>query len=113
MASICDDPKGFRRILFVDKAGKRKCIRLGKMPKRLADETKTKVESLNAAAISGHSIDGESAEWRLIFALARFGGLRCPSEFVPLKWEHVDWARNRFWVTSPKTERHQGHEGRW
>src|SRR6266852_249064 len=88
MASICDDPKGFRRILFVDKAGKRKCIRLGKMPKRLADETKTKVESLNAAAISGHSIDGETADWlrrigdKLHERLARVGLVpsRVPAE---------------------------------
>jgi integrase len=52
-------------------------------------------------------------EWQLLFALSRFGGLRCPSEHVELKWVDVDWARNRFWVSSPKTEHHEGHEGRW
>jgi len=52
-------------------------------------------------------------EWRLIFALSRFGGLRCPSEHLALKWPDVDWAQNRFWVPSPKTEHHEGHEGRW
>ena len=25
----------------------------------------------------------------------------------------MDWAKNRFWVPSPKTEHHDGHEGRW
>ena len=25
-------------------------------------------------------------EWQLIFALARFGGLRCPSAVLPLRW---------------------------
>ncbi len=35
------------------------------------------------------------AEWRLIFALSRFGGLRCPSEHLALRWEHVDWERGR------------------
>lgn len=51
------------------------------------------------------------AEWRLIFALSRFGGLRCPSEHLGLKWQDIDWERNRFRVRSPKTEGHDGgHE---
>lgn len=44
-------------------------------------------------------------EWRLIVALARYAGLRCPSELVPLTWGDVDWARNRFMVRSSKTGR--------
>jgi len=48
------------------------------------------------------------AEWRLIFALSRFGGLRCPSEHLALKWSDVDWANGRFTVHSPKTEHHPG-----
>ncbi len=48
------------------------------------------------------------AEWRLTFALARYGGLRIPSEMVLLRWSDIDWAENRFTVTSPKTERHEG-----
>ncbi|HZZ77637.1 MAG TPA: site-specific integrase [Gemmataceae bacterium] len=44
-----------------------------------------------------------SAEWRLIIALSRFGGLRCPSEHLALRWQDVDWDRNRFRVDSPKT----------
>ena len=53
------------------------------------------------------------AEWRLIFALSRFGGLRCPSEHLLLKWGDVDWERDRFKVTSPKTEHHEGKGFRW
>jgi integrase len=30
------------------------------------------------------------AEWRLIFALSRFGGLRCPSEHLALRWGDVN-----------------------
>ena len=52
------------------------------------------------------------ADWRLIVALARFGGLRCPSEPFALRWADVDWARGRMTVTSPKTEHHEGKESR-
>ena len=267
MASICNDPGGRRRILFVDKNRDRKAIWLGKVSKRLAEEIKTKVESINTAAIAGHSIDGETAEWlgkigdalhaklaaaglvtpreapaavkqarlgeflqgymlartdikpstrcnldvckarlveffgadkaleeitvadakrweiwlkeryakatigrtirrakqffqaaidsevigknafakikapgqanearkffvtvevaykvldtcpdaewRLLFALSRFGGLRCPSEHLALTWPDVDWERNRFRVVSPKKEHLDGEGVRW
>jgi len=46
------------------------------------------------------------SQWRLIFALSRFGGLRCPSEHMALRWEDVDWERSRLTVRSPKTEHH-------
>lgn len=52
-------------------------------------------------------------EWRLIFALSRFGGLRCPSEHMGLTWSDINWAEGRFRVTSPKTEHHEGHGERW
>jgi integrase len=47
------------------------------------------------------------AEWRLIFALARYGGLRTPSETLLLKWSDIDWQKLRMTVTSPKTEHHE------
>jgi integrase len=49
-----------------------------------------------------------SSDWRCIIALARFGGLRCPSEVLGVRWGDVDWANNRLRVRSPKTERHLG-----
>jgi integrase len=52
------------------------------------------------------------SEWRLIFALSRFGGLRCPSEHFALKWTDVDWDRGRITVHSPKTEHHPGKDSR-
>jgi integrase len=52
------------------------------------------------------------AEWRLIFALSRFGGLRCPSEHLALKWADVDWEKNRVCVPSPKTEHIEGRATR-
>lgn len=47
-----------------------------------------------------------------MFALARFGGLRCPSEVLSLRWGDIDWARERIIVTSPKTEHHEDGESR-
>jgi len=46
------------------------------------------------------------AEWRLIFGLARFGGLRCPSEILRLKWQDIDFEKSRFTVHASKTEHH-------
>lgn len=43
------------------------------------------------------------AEWRLIIALSRYGGLRCPSETLSLKWTDIRWDANRMIVASPKT----------
>ena len=31
-----------------------------------------------------------TAEWRLIFTLCRYGGLRCPSEVVGLRWQDIE-----------------------
>ncbi|MFT5328168.1 MAG: integrase [Planctomycetaceae bacterium] len=47
-------------------------------------------------------------EWRLIFALMRFGGLRCPSDVQALKWSDVNWEKKRFRVHSSKTEHIEG-----
>lgn len=52
------------------------------------------------------------AEWRLLFALSRFGGLRCPSEHLALRWRDINWARGRMTVWSCKTEGHAGQESR-
>ncbi len=46
--------------------------------------------------------------WRTIIALSRIAGLRCPSEVLLLKWEHVDFAAGRMTVSSPKTEHYEG-----
>lgn len=52
------------------------------------------------------------ADWRLIFALCRWGGLRCPSEVLALRWGDIDWERSRFTVRSAKTEHHDGKDRR-
>jgi len=57
-------------------------------------------------------LDACTGEWKLIFSLLRFGGLRCPSELMPLRWNDVLWSEERLTVHSPKTARHRGHESR-
>lgn len=47
--------------------------------------------------------------WQLIVGLARFGGIRIPSELFGLLWEHIDFERGRMTVTSPKTANHAKH----
>jgi integrase len=53
-----------------------------------------------------------SARWRLLVGLARYAGLRIPSESYSLTCADVDWERHRLNVRSPKTERYRGHERR-
>lgn len=51
-------------------------------------------------------------QWELLFALSRYGGLRCPSEHLGLRWSDIDWTASRIVVRSPKTEHHEGKEHR-
>ncbi len=39
---------------------------------------------------------------------SRFGGLRCPSEVLRLKWGDIDWDRRRITVRASKTEHLEG-----
>ncbi len=51
-------------------------------------------------------------QWRLIFALWRFAGLR-KMEIFQLRWEHILWDQGRMLVTIPKTKHHEGKENRY
>jgi integrase len=50
--------------------------------------------------------------FKLVFALARYAGLRTPSESFGLLWGDVNWATAILRVRSKKTERYAGHEER-
>ena len=52
--------------------------------------------------------------WRAIIALSRYGGMRCPSEVLSLKWSDIDWSPTHgvMRVHSPKTEHHAGKGSR-
>ncbi len=49
-------------------------------------------------------------EWRLLLALARYGGLRTTSEPLTLEWSDVNWERDRFRMEAPKTKHDDGGE---
>lgn len=51
-------------------------------------------------------------QWRLMIELARYGGLRCPSEILALRWGDVDFGNGRIRVTASKTEHLEGRETR-
>lgn len=53
-----------------------------------------------------------SAHWRLLFALARFAGVRVASETMGLRWSDVDFVEKKIVIRSPKTERHVGKDRR-
>lgn len=53
-----------------------------------------------------------NAGWRLLFVLARYGGLRVPSEPRTLTWDDIDWERGTITFRSPKTEKYKGGDQR-
>lgn len=63
MASISTDSNGNRTLQFVAGDGKRRSIRLGKIPKKTADSIRIRVEYLNAAAAGNTPLDVETAAW--------------------------------------------------
>lgn len=81
-----------------------------KAPSQVNDDRKFTLPAEWSSAILDACPD---AEWRLIFALCRFGGLRCPSEVLRVRWQDVDWSAGKILVHAPKTERHQGKGTRW
>ncbi len=74
------------------------------MPDRRRFITRAETDKL-LAACPDHN-------WRAIVALARYGGLRCPSEVLSLTRDAIDWEAGRIRVASPKTEHHPGKESR-
>jgi integrase len=49
------------------------------------------------------------AQWKLLIALSRYAGLRCPSEHLALKCSDIDFETGRMTVRSVKTEHHADH----
>ena len=53
------------------------------------------------------------AQWRLLIALSRYGGIRVPSEALALSWIDVDFEHSRIRIPSPKTAHIPGKECRF
>ena len=123
------DADGFRAFLYRQKQAEntvRRYCGLAKqffraaLRRHLIDENPfgDQVAAVRGNAAKFHFITREDAgkilaacpdvQWRMIFALCRWGGLRCPSEVLALRWEDIAWQERRFTVRSPKTEHHEG-----
>lgn len=66
-------------------------------PDRTRDHFVTREETVK---ITGACPD---VEWRLIVALCRFAGLRCPTEVLALRWGDILWDEERMTVPNVKT----------
>jgi integrase len=53
-----------------------------------------------------------NTQWQLVFAFARYGGLRIPSEINFLRWSDVNWAKDRITITVPKKAHIDGQQTR-
>jgi len=51
-------------------------------------------------------------EWRCIFAMARYAGVRVPSEVWDLGWADINWETGMILVRSPKTAGYAGKDTR-
>jgi integrase len=58
------------------------------------------IDAVDAQKIMDNCPD---ADWRVIFSLARWGGLRCPSEILTLKWDDINWDQGKIRIDAPKT----------
>lgn len=45
-------------------------------------------------------------EFRALVVLVRFGGLRCPSEVLSMRWDQVNWEYETILIEAPKTAHH-------
>jgi integrase len=48
-------------------------------------------------------------QWQALIGIARYAGLRCPSEMRELRWSDLNWEQKSLTVRSPKTEANPNH----
>jgi integrase len=70
-------------------------------------DNRERMSFIDAATIE-KCIAVTAGDWRTIIALARYGGLRIPSELVKLRWADINWAELSMTIHAPKTEHHKG-----
>ncbi len=83
----------------------------------LAKNPFAKIKTTTPATKSNVEVTRETVErvlkscdpaWTLIVALSRYGGLRCPSEVLSLRWCDVDLENGMMFHPEPKVEHHEG-----
>src|SRR5262249_19004050 len=100
---------GRRSIQFMAADGKRKTIRLGKMPQKAAETLKTKVELLLASSASKTPLDQETARWlgeigyELADKLAAAGLIASPGTATVGKFLDTSLAGRTDLKASPRT----------
>lgn len=72
--------------------------------KRTSEANKSREHFVDRETIARFLDACPSSQFRLVIALARYGGLRCPSEMKPLLWEWLDWESRTLRVLAPKTK---------
>ena len=109
-------PATVAKRVHVARAIFRRAVRWGLIPARPFDDLRagSQANPDRAFYVGSEAIEAIMAacpndRWRGIVALARYAGLRCPSELVALRWGDVNWERGRLTVRSPKTAGHEGH----
>ncbi len=75
-----------------------------------------KLKSTSLAATARHYVTPEdtasllnacpSLQWKLLVGLARYAGLRVPSEAFAITWDMVDWEKKALCIPSKKTRRY-------
>jgi hypothetical protein len=63
---------------------------------------KSREEFVSQETIAKRIDAAPDAQWRVLIALARYGGLRTPSESLALEWTSVDWELRRVTVYTPR-----------
>jgi integrase len=108
-------PATVAKRVFVARAIFRKAVRWGMVAQSPFHDVKAGSQANPAkAAYVGLQTTADvlehcpSVDWRVVVALARYAGLRCPTEVGSVTWADVDWSRGRLTVRSKKTEHHGG-----
>jgi len=108
-------PATVAKRVFVARAIFRKAVRWGMVATSPFDGVKagSQANPARAAHVSLQTTADvleacPTVDWRVVVALARYAGLRCPTEVGSLTWADVDWSRGRLTVRAAKTAHHGG-----
>ncbi|MBQ9371074.1 MAG: site-specific integrase [Thermoguttaceae bacterium] len=91
---------------FAPKSGIVRGSYINREKQEYIDQERTRAV-LEACRNSDHPL-----EWRALFALARFQGLRIPNESRALRWQDVDFDNRWLIIPSQKTKRFEGKDKR-